>query len=162
VNLLLLNGPNLDLLGEREPLVYGRHTLAQIEAAMCARLAERGVNLRCVQSNHEGVLIEAIHAARIDCAGLVINPAAYGHTSVALRDALLAVGLPAVEVHLSNLARREPFRHRSLISDVVIGQISGFGFFGYGLAFDALLDHLDRNPTGDAASPEDPPHAEHH
>ena len=161
MNLLLLNGPNLSLLGEREPSIYGRHTLAEIEGAMRTRLAGRGVTLRCVQSNHEGVMIDAIHAARIDCAGLVINPAGYGHTSVALRDALLATGLPAVEVHLSNLARRETFRQRSLISDVVIGQISGFGFFGYGLAFDALLDHLDRNATGDAASSEDTAHAQH-
>jgi 3-dehydroquinate dehydratase-2 len=161
VKLLLLNGPNLGLLGEREPSVYGRETLPDIEATQRARLAARGVALRCVQSNHEGVLIDALHDARIDCAGLVINPAGYGHTSVALRDALLAVGLPAVEVHLSNLARREAFRHRSLISDVVIGQISGFGSFGYGLAFDALLDHLDRNPSGDAPSPEVLRHVQH-
>lgn len=161
MNLLLLNGPNLDLLGEREPSIYGHGTLAELEATQTARLAARGITLRCVQSNHEGQLIEALHAARHDCAGVVFNPAGYGHTSVALRDALLAVGLPAVEVHLSNLARREPFRQRTLTADVAVGQISGFGFFGYGLAFDALLDHLARRGGPHPAIPEVSPHVQH-
>lgn len=144
---LLLNGPNLDLLGDREPELYGAATLAEIEAALCARAEAAGVELRCVQSNHEGVLIEALHAARRDCDGIVFNPAGYGHTSVALRDALIATGLPAVEIHLSNLARREPFRRHTLTADVAIGQICGFGADGYHLALDALTRHVRARRT---------------
>lgn len=144
---LLLNGPNLDLLGEREPDIYGDATLADIEAELTAAAAERGVELRCAQSNHEGELIEHLHRARRDCDGVIINPAGYGHTSVALRDALIASDLPAVEVHLSNLARREAFRHHTLTADVAIGQICGFGADGYHLALTALTRYVRARRT---------------
>lgn len=144
---LLLNGPNLNLLGVREPEIYGAATLADIEAKLTDDAARDGVELRCAQSNHEGELIEHLHRARIDCDGVIINPAGYGHTSVALRDALIASDLPAVEVHLSNLARREPFRHHTLTADVVIGQISGFGADGYHLALTALTRHVRARRT---------------
>ncbi len=139
---LVLNGPNLNLLGTREPHLYGAATLADIEAELVTTGEAWGVEVRCVQSNHEGVLIDAIHAAREDCDGIVINPAAYTHTSVALRDALLAAALPTVEIHLSNVAGREAFRQRSLVSDIVVGTIGGFGPYGYRLALDALRHHL--------------------
>ncbi len=142
MRILLLNGPNLNLLGEREPGLYGHTTLAGIEADFAARAAASGADVRCVQSNHEGALIDALQAARLDCAGIVFNPAGYGHTSVALRDALIATGLPAVEVHLTNLARREPFRQKTLTADVAVGTISGLGALGYSLALDALMTHL--------------------
>lgn len=122
--------------------MYGDGTLADLEAALTRAAADDDVTLRCAQSNHEGALIEHLHAARRDCDGVIINPAGYGHTSVALRDALLAVALPAVEVHLTNLARREPFRRHTLTGDVVIGQISGFGIHGYHLALTALTRHV--------------------
>ena len=136
---LVLHGPNLNLLGKREPQIYGHATLKEIDADLHALAASKGVELRCFQSNFEGALIEAIQQAAEDCDGIVINPAAYGHTSIALRDALLAAQLPAVEVHLSNIAKREPFRHHTLISDVVVGSIVGFGAFSYQLAFNALF-----------------------
>ncbi|MCB9522992.1 MAG: type II 3-dehydroquinate dehydratase [Myxococcales bacterium] len=140
---MMLNGPNLNLLGAREPELYGRTTLDALEADMTARAAEAGAELLCVQSNHEGTLIDALHDARQSCDGVILNPAGYGHTSVALRDALIACERPAVEVHLSNIARREPFRHKTLTADVAIGTISGFGVLGYRLALQALLAHLD-------------------
>lgn len=139
---LLLNGPNLDLLGEREPDLYGATTLAALEATLIATAAADGIELRCAQSNHEGVLIDHLHAARLDCDGVILNPAGYGHTSVALRDALIATRLPAVEVHLTNLARREPFRRHTLTADIVIGQISGFGADSYPLALTALTRYV--------------------
>ncbi|MCA9537895.1 MAG: type II 3-dehydroquinate dehydratase [Myxococcales bacterium] len=142
MQILLLNGPNLDLLGEREPDLYGRERLVDIERKLTEHAAARGVELRCAQSNHEGVLIEHLHAARRDCDGIILNPAGYGHTSVALRDALISCERPVVEVHLTNLARREAFRQHTLTADVAIGQISGFGPFGYQLALDALVFHL--------------------
>ena len=135
---LLLNGPNLDLLGTREPDLYGSQTLADIERALTDAAKADGVELRCAQSNHEGELIEHLHRARIDCDGVIINPAGYGHTSVALRDALIATDLPAVEIHLTNLARRESFRRHTLTADIAIGQICGFGADGYHLALTAL------------------------
>ncbi len=140
---LLLNGPNLNLLGTREPDVYGATTLADIEQQLSDRAAERGLELRCVQSNHEGALVDAIQAARSDCAGIIINPAAYTHTSVALRDALLAAGLPSIEVHLSNTARREAFRHHSYVADVCVGTITGLGARGYRFALEALAEIID-------------------
>lgn len=136
----VLNGPNLNLLGTREPEVYGRTTLPEIEAALVAHGARRGVQVTCFQSNSEGELVTRIQEARGQADGLIFNPAAYTHTSVALRDALAAVALPTVEVHLTNLARREGFRRRSLIAAVCVGTISGFGAFGYHLAFEALLN----------------------
>ena len=142
---LVLNGPNLNLLGTREPDVYGTTTLADIESDLSTFAEAQGFEVRCFQSNHEGALVDAIHAAASDCDGIVVNPAAYTHTSVAIRDALVAVGLPAVEVHLSNVAKREPFRHRSMVSDIVVGTIGGFGPLGYRLALEALRHHL----TGD-------------
>jgi 3-dehydroquinate dehydratase-2 len=132
--ILLVNGPNLNLLGTREPEVYGHHTLADIETLASETAAELGLEVRTVQSNHEGVLIDAIHAARDDCGGVVINPGAFTHTSIALRDALLAAEMPVVEVHLSNVHRREPFRHHSYVSDIAEVVVVGAGIDGYAFA----------------------------
>ena len=140
--LLLVNGPNLNLLGTRQPDVYGSTTLAEIEANVAAVAAESGLQVRSVQSNHEGELIDAIHAARADCAGIVINPAAYSHTSVAIADALSSVGLSVAEVHLSNIHKREKFRHHSYVSAVADMVIAGAGPLGYRLAVDYLADRL--------------------
>jgi 3-dehydroquinate dehydratase-2 len=144
LQVLILNGPNLDQLGRREPETYGQSTLADIEAALHLTAAQLGLKLHCVQSNHEGVLIDAIHAARDTCAGIVINPAGYGHTSVALRDALSCSPLPAVEVHLSNIHRREPFRHQTYTAAAALGVISGLGAQGYHLALRALVAYFGR------------------
>jgi 3-dehydroquinate dehydratase-2 len=136
--ILLVNGPNLNLLGTREPEVYGHHTLADIESLVTETAAGLGLEVHSVQSNHEGVLIDAIHAARDDCAGVVINPGAFTHTSIALRDALLAAELPVVEVHLSNVHRREPFRHHSYVSDIAEVVVVGAGIDGYAFAVQQL------------------------
>ncbi len=125
--ILVLHGPNLNLLGEREPELYGRTTLRALDRALARLAAELGVRVRCRQSNHEGILVEAIQDARRWAQALVINAGAYTHTSVALRDAIAASRLPAVEVHLTNLHRREPFRRTSLIAEVAVGQIAGLG-----------------------------------
>lgn len=143
-SLLILNGPNLNLLGTRQPEVYGATTLAEIEAMCAEHAALRGISLNFAQSNHEGVLIDAIHEAGDSQNGLVLNAGAYTHTSIALMDALQSVGIPTVELHLSNIHAREAFRHQSFLSTVVIGLICGFGAKGYLLAIDALLDHLDK------------------
>jgi len=140
--ILLINGPNLGLLGQREPEVYGRETLDDLVAAARRRAAELGAEMDSFQSDGEGELVSRIGQALNHYDGIVINPAAYTHTSVAIRDALAAVALPAVEVHLSNVYRREEFRHRSLMAPVCLGQICGFGGFGYILAVEALLHHL--------------------
>ncbi len=135
----VLHGPNLNLLGTREPDVYGATTLAEVDAELERLATELGVSLDILQSNHEGELVEAIQrASRTGAAGILINPAAYTHTSVALRDAVLATGLPVVEVHLSNVAAREEFRRRSLLSDVALGVVSGFGADSYTLGLRGL------------------------
>jgi 3-dehydroquinate dehydratase-2 len=141
--ILVLHGPNLNLLGTREPEVYGETTLAEVDAGLLAQAKEQGAELHAFQSNHEGGLIDRIHEARDRDHGILINPGGFTHTSVALRDALLAVALPVVEVHLSNVFARERFRHRSLVSDIAVGIVGGFGPTSYRLALDALLDHLE-------------------
>lgn len=143
MKLLVLNGPNLNLLGTREPEVYGRTTLADIEAGLAREAAARGATLACFQSNHEGALIDRIHAARAEGVEFIlINPGGLTHTSVALRDALAGVGIPFIEVHLSNVHARESFRHRSFLSSIALGVICGFGPSGYGMALRFACEHL--------------------
>jgi 3-dehydroquinate dehydratase-2 len=142
--ILVVHGPNLNLLGTREPEVYGRTTLEEIEAELAAVAKADGAEVQCFQSNHEGALIDRIHEARSWADGILINPGGLTHTSVALRDALAAVALPVVEVHLSNVAAREDFRQRSLITPIALGIVSGFGPASYRLGLEALLDALTR------------------
>lgn len=142
MRILVLHGPNLNLLGQREPEVYGRATLAEIDAGLAELGEELGASVLNFQSNHEGALIERIHAARGEVDGILINPGGLTHTSVSLRDALVASDIPFVEVHLSNVHAREEFRRRSLISDVAVGQVSGLGAIGYQLALRGLLARL--------------------
>ena len=137
--LLLVNGPNLNLLGTREPDVYGTATLADVEQIATDAAARRGFEVRAVQSNHEGVLIDEIHSAREDCAGIVINPGGLTHTSVVLRDALSAVALPVAEVHISDVKAREEFRHHSYVSDVAVVHVVGEGVAGYATAVERLI-----------------------
>jgi 3-dehydroquinate dehydratase-2 len=143
--LLVLHGPNLNLLGTREPGTYGNDTLADINHRLKKRAEQAGISLDAFQSNHEGALVDRIHAARQDgTAFILINPGAFTHTSIALRDALLAVALPFVEVHLSNVHAREAFRHRSYFSDIAVGVICGLGAQGYELALEFALTQLGR------------------
>lgn len=141
--ILLVNGPNLNLLGTREPAVYGTATLADVEKIATHAAAAHGVEVRAVQSNHEGVLIDAIHAARADCAGIVINPGGLTHTSVVLRDALSGVALPVAEVHISDVHARESFRHFSYVADVAVVHVIGEGVAGYATAIDRLIPFLE-------------------
>jgi len=148
MRILVVNGPNLQLLGTRQPEVYGTETLADVEAGLRQVAAELGVEVGFLQSNHEGELVDGIGAAPgAGFAGIVINPAAYGHTSIALRDALAGAGLPAIEVHISNIHRREEFRHRTLTAAVCLGQVCGLGVRGYGWALRALVEALRDSPT---------------
>ena len=142
LHVLLLNGPNLNLLGEREPGLYGAQTLAGIEEQLRLQAKGLGVELACFQSNHEGALVDRIHAARGQSDGLLINAGAFTHTSIALRDALLGVGLPYVELHLSNVHARELFRHHSYLADRALGVVAGFGSASYTLALEGLVGHL--------------------
>lgn len=142
MNILILHGPNLNLLGTREPEVYGTMTLADIENALKEQAGELDITLRFFQSNHEGALVDQIHDARGWADGIVINPGAYTHTSVALRDAISGVGIPTVEVHLSNTHAREAFRHHSYIAPVAVGQVQGFGWRSYEVGLLALARWL--------------------
>lgn len=140
MKILVLHGPNLNLLGTREPEVYGSLTLGEINARLVELGKSLGVEVTCQQSNHEGALIDALHEARAWADGVVFNPGGYTHTSVALRDAVMAIGIPVVEVHLSNVYAREEFRHTSLLSGVCRGKITGFGWQSYALGLRALID----------------------
>ena len=142
ISILILHGPNLNLLGLREPEIYGSLTLAQIDEALKNQGAKLKVEINCLQSNQEGILVDEIHAAKKVHQGIVINAGAYTHTSIAIRDAIAAVQIPTVEVHLSNIYQREQFRHYSYIAPVVVGQVSGFGANSYYLGLQALIDHL--------------------
>jgi len=144
LRVLALHGPNLNMLGVREPDVYGHTTLAQIDEALATQAGGLGCALDCFQSNHEGELIDRVQAARTNADGILINPGGFTHTSVALRDALAGVGLPVVEVHLSNVFARESFRQHSYISGIAVGVISGFGDDSYRLGLEALVAHLRR------------------
>ncbi len=143
LTILLVHGPNLNLLGERKPEVYGTTTLLDIEADVAAAANARGAALLCFQSNHEGALIDFLHGNRKIADGVVLNAGAYTHTSVALRDAIEAIQIPVVEVHISNTHAREGFRHVSLIAPVCLGQVTGLGRDGYTVATGLLLDHLE-------------------
>lgn len=145
MRILVLNGPNINMLGVREPDVYGMVTLRDIEKNVQALAEKFQVEVECFQSNHEGELIDRIHAAVDDADGIIINPAAFTHYSYAIRDALSAVNLPTIEVHLSNIYNRESFRQYSVTAAVTIGQISGLGAHGYELALRALVDYVSNN-----------------
>lgn len=155
--ILLVNGPNLNLLGERNPSVYGLATLLDAEAIAAERANARGAAVLAFQSNDEGALIDFLHDHRHLASGLVINPGGLTHTSVALRDAIEACALPAVEVHVSNTHRRDRFRLQSLTAGACLAHLAGFGVAGYGIAVDVLLGWLDRQTPGETGTPEGPP-----
>lgn len=148
MRILVLHGPNLNLLGEREEMHYGSMSLSEINAQLSVCAKEHGADVSTFQSNSEGALVDHIQGARASGVdAIVINAAAYTHTSIAIRDALLAVKIPAVEVHLSNIYRRETFRHRSLLADVVVAQVSGFGPQSYILGMAGIIKHIEEDPT---------------
>jgi 3-dehydroquinate dehydratase-2 len=152
----VIYGPNLNLLGQREPAVYGSLTLAEIENRLRAYAAQHDIELRSMQTNHEGAILDAVHDAAGWADGLLINPGAYGHTSYAIRDAIAGVGIPAVEVHLSNIYARDPFRHQSVIAPACVGQIVGFGWQSLRLGLGALtgwLQERGRQASGEPRSP---------
>ena len=142
-SLLILNGPNLNLLGTRQPDIYGTVTLADIEVLCRDTAAEFGMDIECLQSNHEGALVDAIHAARGTHSGIVLNAGAYSHTSVALHDAIVGTEMAVIEVHISNIHARESFRHHSFITPAAVGMISGVGVQGYSLSVRALAEYLN-------------------
>ena len=142
MKILILHGPNLNLLGTREPEVYGSLTLEDINAKLISLGSELGVDVICHQSNHEGALIDALHEARTWADGVIFNPGGYTHTSIALRDAISAIGIPVIEVHLSNVYAREEFRHVSMISAVCKGKVTGFGWRSYELGLRGLVESL--------------------
>ncbi|MFO8060471.1 MAG: type II 3-dehydroquinate dehydratase [Bacillota bacterium] len=144
MKILVISGPNLNLLGTREPELYGRSTVADVEERLAGLAEEMGVELECVQSNSEGELIDHIHRAGKEADGIVINPAAYGHYSIAMRDALAAVSAPAVEVHMTNVHAREDFRARSVVAPVCAGGVWGFGAAAYEWGLRALVDAIER------------------
>lgn len=147
IQVVVLNGPNLNLLGTREPALYGSATLAEIEAQLRERAAALGATVRFAQSNHEGELVDLVQGMRGNADGAIINLGAYTHTSLALRDAFLASPIPFVEVHLSNLFKREAERHHSVTADLAVGMVTGFGARGYLLALDALVAHLQETQS---------------
>lgn len=142
MRILVMHGPNLNMLGQREATIYGKTTLSDINAAMTCLGSELGVEIETFQSNHEGDLVDKVQGAKGEFDGIVINPAAFTHTSIALRDAFLAVSIPFVEVHISNVYSREPFRHKSLLSDVAIGVVAGFGPLSYNMGLRGLLGRI--------------------
>lgn len=142
MNILVLNGPNLQLLGSREPGVYGNKTLKDVQVSLEALATKLGVKISFHQTNHEGELVDLIGNAPKKYAGIIINPAAYTHTSIAIRDAISGTALPAIELHISNVHAREEFRHRSFIAPVCLGQICGLGTYGYEVALSAMVNYL--------------------
>ena len=136
-SLLVIHGPNLNLLGSREPEIYGTTTLPLINEQISQRASQLGLNVHCIQTNHEGKIVDLLQEAEHDCKAVILNPAAYTHTSIAIRDAIAAISIPVIEIHLSQISKREPFRHTSLTAPVCTGMISGFGAHGYLLAVEA-------------------------
>jgi 3-dehydroquinate dehydratase-2 len=142
LKVLVIHGPNLNMLGKREPEIYGETTLDEINSDLKNLGTKLGISVEAFQSNHEGVIVEKIHEAAATQQGIIINPAAYTHTSIAIRDALLALDIPIIEIHISNIYKREPFRHKSMISDVAAAQITGLGIKGYRIALKALAEMI--------------------
>jgi 3-dehydroquinate dehydratase-2 len=142
LNVLVIHGPNLNMLGKREPEIYGKTTLDEINSDLKNLGKKLGISIETFQSNHEGAIVEKIQEAATDQKGMIINPAAYTHTSIAIRDALLVLDIPIIEIHISNIYKREPFRHKSLVSDVVTAQIAGLGIKGYNIALKALAEMI--------------------